>query len=163
MPLIADPYPASWPPWLKSILNTVAVNPVMTAVPTGNFRGMAPLGEEVGQAVEPELKSIGKKVSDLLGSVFTTKEGSGLPPKMTLSNWDARAGNLQFHGGNTPFEATPQMLDQLISSGQVNLEQPAATTTTAVQSAIRKMLDANMQEYKDAAFTKAIRKPYTPK
>ena len=61
MPAAVKPtYPASVPPWLQAILNDISLSPASTSIVS-----------EGG----PVLKSIGRELSELLGTVFETNPG----------------------------------------------------------------------------------------
>lgn len=144
MPLIADPFPDSWPPWLKNAVAQLSVNPVMSGIPTGSFRGIP--GEDAAvQMIEPELKSIGKRVSDLLGTTFERAPGTGssVPQRMNLSNFDARSGDIQLTGQTKTapqMNVAPQDLDKLLSSGKMDIQQPPAGATDAIRKKLLALL-----------------------
>lgn len=96
---------------------------------------------------EPMLKSIGKKLSELLDTVFTpTERGTGLPQKLRFTNWDARKGNMQFHGatGSAPqFEAAPGEVDRLISGGALDVAQPPQGAVDKLQKLLAGELDTH--------------------
>ncbi len=145
MPLIADPYPASYPPWLKDVLNTIGTSPVGTELPLGGMTSAA-------SAAEPELASIGKRISDLLGTVFRTeKPTGGTPQRLRLTNWDARSGNIELHpvvgtdvaapGTSTAgYHITPADLDALINKGKMSISQPPEPAVARLQKILSSKL-----------------------
>lgn len=138
-------------PLLAQLIDELSVNPSSTAVWSG------------GGAGEPYLKSLAKKVGDLIDAVFTPKSGSGLPQRLRLTNV-SREGQIQFHAPNDPigparFEASPSDVDKLIEGGALDLEQPPQRAVNAVQSRLRHALDAALPEFKDEQVKRALAKP----
>jgi hypothetical protein len=91
----------------------------------------------------PIIKSLGKRLDELLDAVFTTPKGSGLPSRLKLTNWDARTGNIDFHAfGKSAerFQATPQQLDTLLQRGGMDLEQPATKAVGTIQKKLQSAL-----------------------
>lgn len=122
------------PASFQTLLDQLAVNPVGTAVPSGGY-------------AEPMLKSLGKPLAELLDLILTpTTKGTGLPNRLRLTNWDARSGNVQFHGagptrvGVERFEATPTQLDRLIRGGALDVEQPPQGAVDAIRKKLAMLL-----------------------
>lgn len=128
-----------------------------------------PMPMPLGAAMEndPWIPALGKRISELLDTVFVpTTRNTGLPQRLRLTNWNARAGTLQFHPvtpkaaiGPAPFEATPAQLSTLIDKGALDLQQPGARATAVVRARIRELLDAQMPEYKAEQFKRGVTKP----
>lgn len=138
-------------PTVAELLDQISLNPQSTAVWSG------------GGAGEPMLKSLGKTLGELMDAIFTPKAGAKLPQRMRFTGV-SREGNMQFHGPNDPigparFEASPGDVDKLINGGALDLEQPPARATAAVQSKLRQMLDATLPEFKDEQVTKRLSNP----
>ena len=132
---LRDQLPAS----LLALLDQVAMNPMTSIIPAA------------GAYAEPILASLGKPLQELLGLVLSpTKGGSGLPRRLRLTQWNARTGNVEFHGqgprpiGVERFEATPAQLDKLIRGGALDLEQP----TESAMAPIRRKLSAALDKGK---------------
>lgn len=156
-PVIDRPvYPEGTPPWLEEIFNTLQLNPATSAVWSG------------GGAGEPFLGSLGKKVSELLDTVFsraTSAEGRSLPKRLRFTNWDARSGNMQFHPdqpsaeiGPAPFEATPAQVDRLVNGGALDVEQPGSRAVDQIRRHLREVLDAHGPELKDQQVRRGLNK-----
>lgn len=151
------------PPELLAVLDQLSLSPATTAVWSG------------GQAAEPMLKSLGKPIQELLDLVLETSEKvKGVPRRLRLSNWDARRGLAQFHPEAPqgqgkglvgmgvephPFEASPAQLDELITQGLLDVQQPPAGQVSAIQSRLRQLLDASLPQFKADQFQKAAHKP----
>lgn len=89
------------------------------------------------------LKSLGKPVAELLGTVFKTKTGSGLPSLLRMTNWDARTGNVGMHSlrkAGEAFEASPTQIDEMIERGWLDLEQPAEGASDHIRKLLQKIL-----------------------
>lgn len=85
------------------------------------------------------LTSIGKSLTDLIGLVLKSPTGSGLPAKLTLGGFDSAKGAAKFYGarkGGEVFEAAPTEIDDAITNGLLDLEQPAQKATAAVRRKI---------------------------
>lgn len=139
------------PPWLLDILNQISVNPVSTSITTAGAVG------------EPILKSIGKELSELLGTVFETNPGAAKAPKVPRKlrfSGMATGGDVERRGGKMlmqadagphgmistgvepqPFEISPSDMDTLLASGKAGIEQPPAGPTAAIQRRLKAMLD----------------------
>lgn len=102
-----------------------------------------PMAGTIEEAGTPVLRSLGKRLDELLDMVLTPKPGSGLPKRLRLTNWDAREGNVDFHSASKGerFQATPSQLDELIKGGALDVEQPPAGAVTAARKKISKGLD----------------------
>jgi len=90
-------------------------------------------------AAEPMLASLGKPVSELLDLILKTPDKTGLPKRLSLTNWDAVKGLLQFigqRGGSERFSASPAEVDSLIHAGSLEIPQPAQAATEAVRRKI---------------------------
>lgn len=115
---------------------------------------------------EPMLKSIGKKLSELLDTVFTpTERGTGLPQKLRFTNWDARKGNMQFHGatGAAPqFEATPGQVDKLISGGALDVAQPPQGAVDRLQKILSEQMEAHATDLRNPTRSTAVAESKTP-
>ena len=99
------------------------------------MRGEMPLG--------PSLHTLGKPVAELLGTVFKTKAGSGLPSLLRLTNWNAGKGMVGLHSvtkKGQPFEAAPAQLDEMIDKGWLDLAQPAVDVGNKLRRAIASRL-----------------------
>lgn len=149
-PIIRRPrYPAQVPPWLQDALTEAQLSPASTAVWGGEG--------------EPVLAALGKKLSDLLDTVFTPAKGSGLPRRLRFTGL-SREGQLQLHPesqaagrvvGPAAYEASPAQVDQLLRSGQLDLQQPPQAAVDPVRARLRAILDAAGPEYKAAQYAKA--------
>lgn len=148
MPAAKPTYPASMPTWLQDILNQISVNPV---------------GTSIKSAGEPVLSSIGKELSELLGTVFETNPGAAKAPKVPRKlrfSGMATGGDVERRGGHMllqadagphgmistgvepqPFEIAPSDMDTLIASGKAGIQQPPAGPTAAIQRRLKAMLD----------------------
>ena len=136
MPAMRDPSrDLGLPPWLADLLNNLAISPTTTAISGGT----------------PVLRSIGKELSELLDTVFTTtKKTKGVPTKLRFTNL-SREGNMQLHPasargtsptGPAPMEVAPGDLDRLISGGAVDLDQPPEGAVDAIRRRLQKVLGA---------------------
>lgn len=117
-----------------------AIGPMMEKY-GGLMAPAAGILENEGVQGAPVLRSIGKRIDELLDAVFTTPKGSGLPKRLKLTGWDARTNQIEFHApAGERFQASPQQLDKLIGSGSIDLEQPAAGAVSSIQSRLSKAL-----------------------
>lgn len=89
------------------------------------------------------LESLGKPIAELLSTIFRTPNGSGLPSKLRLINWNGGAGTAALRGlrkGEEAFEATPAQLDALINDGTVGIDQPPQSAVAAIQKKLAALL-----------------------
>lgn len=89
------------------------------------------------------LRSLGKPLSELLGTLFKTPTKSGLPAKLRLTNWDAKSGEASMHGltkVGQEFRSTPSQLDSLINSDTVDLAQPPVGAVDAIRRKLAALL-----------------------
>lgn len=86
------------------------------------------------------LKSLGKPVSELLGTVFKLKGGAGLPGMVRITNWNHRTGNVVMQSvrkASEAFEATPAQIDEMIGMGWLDVRQPAQRAGERITSVLR--------------------------
>lgn len=153
------------PPWLSALLNEIAINPV---------------GASLTSAGEPVLRSIGKQLSDLLGTVFKTAPGGakvpGLPRRLRFSGLstggalERREGKmlLQADAGPhqpistgvepQPFEIAPSDLDRLLGQGLADVDQPPTQAVDAIQRRLRQVLDQLGPEFKSQQFERRMKR-----
>ena len=97
------------------------------------------------KAAGPILKTLGKSVTDLLGSIFTAPKGSSLPQRMRFVNWDAKGKLMNFRADapkGTPayrerIDATLDDVDRMLRDGALGLQprpEPAAAADLLTQS-----------------------------
>lgn len=113
--------------------------------------GMAPpamkLVKGARALMDPELRSIGKPVSEMLDVMLNPKPGAGLPKRLRVTGWDARNSELAM----TPVEhkaavgnsvrVSPQDLDKLLGAEAVGIEQPPARDVETIRRKIAAALD----------------------
>lgn len=89
------------------------------------------------------LQSLGKPISELLGAIFRTPNKSGLPTKLRLINWNARNNTAALRGlrkGDEAFEAAPSQLDELLTGGALDLDQPPQAGVDAIRKKLAALL-----------------------
>lgn len=169
-PVMRDPgADLGLPPWLSTLLNEIAINPAGGAIKSG------------GAAGEPILKSIGKQLSDLLGTVFKTNPSGaklpGVPRKLRFSGMstggdlERREGNMLFQpdprepGGMIstgveaqPFEIAPSDMDSLLERGMAEIDQPPQAAVDTIQRKLREVLDQMGPEFKSQQYERRMKK-----
>lgn len=108
--------------------------------------GMMPLSPGDMESVVNMLQSIGKPISEMLGTVLRpTTPGTGLPSRLSIGGFDSGTGKATIFagrkGGET-FDSTVQQLDDLLNSGQIDIVQPPKKEVGRMQAKISSMLDA---------------------
>jgi hypothetical protein len=148
---------------ILAIASLLGLDDAAGAASPGHLPGVVWAGGGEG---EPMLKSIGKKLSELLDTVFTpTERGTGLPQKLRFTNWDARKGNMQFHGGTAAapqFEATPGQVDKLISGGALDVAQPPQGAVDKLQRILTEQMEAHATDLRNPTQSSAVAETKTP-
>ena len=89
------------------------------------------------------LRSLGKPLSELLGLIFKSPTGSGIPSKLRVTNWDAKAGQAALHGlrkGSERFSASPSQIDELVNTGTIGIQQPPQSAVDAIRRKLSALL-----------------------
>jgi hypothetical protein len=117
-----------------------------------------------GAPGRPFISALGKEIQELLDMVLTpVAKRTGLPKRLQLGGFDSKTNKVKYYGqkADVPvFESTPEQLDEMLTTGMLDVEQPPKGAVEAIRKRIAAEFDAAANDPRNR--TLAVRESKSP-